>query len=120
MVQERRRYPRIIKSLPIKLAGGEYDIVTDTKNISANGAFCAIGKPLPVMTKLDIVLLIPLKKNKSKAVRKINCTGVIVRGENTKDNGKFPYSVGIYFSEIKPRDRKVLLAYIDSHLQPTE
>ena len=117
---EKRRYPRIAKSLPIKLSDAEYDIVTDTKNVSANGAFCAVSKSLPVMTKLSIVILIPVKRNKTKTVRKINCSGVVVRGEHVKDNGKFPYSIGIYFNEIKVKDRKALLSYINSHLKPAK
>jgi hypothetical protein len=120
-MEERRRYPRLTKNLPIKLYDSEFDIVTETKNISGNGAYCAVDRPIPVMTKLNIVLLIPFrsKRNKEKIVKKINCEGVVVRGEYIKDNGRHSYYVGIYFNDIKEKDRKILLSYIDSFLKST-
>ena len=113
---ERRQYPRVQKSLPLKLSDAEFDVLTETKNISGNGVYCAIDKSLPVMTKLAIVLLVPVKKNRQKGIRKITCQGVVVRKEYVKDDGKHSYHVGIYFNDIKEKDRKVLLSYIKNHL----
>jgi len=42
---------------------------------------------------------------------------VVVRSEYCKDNGKYPYRVGIYFSEIKEQDKKALLTYVNSCLK---
>ena len=113
-MKERRNSPRLKKNLPIKLSDSEFDVLTETKNISASGAYCPVSKPLAVMTKLNVVLLIPLKKNRGKVIRKINCGGVVVRQEHVKDNGKYAYRVGIYFSDLKENDRKTLSSYIDS------
>ena len=117
-MEERRKYPRINKVLPLKLSDNEFDILTETKNISANGAFCAVNKPLEVMTKLNIVLLIPFKKSKAKVIKKVTCGGVVVRNEEVhEDNGKYPYRIGIYFHEIKDSDRKILRSYINPFLK---
>lgn len=102
---ELRKYPRLVESLPIKLSGSEFDIMTETKNISGNGAYCFINKPLDVMSKLNIIMLISLKKAKNNVVKKINCSGVVVRKDCVKDNGKYPYCIGIYFNNIKEEDR---------------
>lgn len=112
---ERREHSRIKRVLPLKLSHLECDILTETKDISVRGAYCSVDKPLEVMTKVDIVLLLPIKKNKSKTIRKINCGGVVVRKEYVKDNGKHPYHVGIYFNDITERDKKNLRSYINMH-----
>ncbi len=119
MFVEKRRYPRVKQSLPIKLCDNEYDIVTETKNISGNGVYCAVNRKLPLMTKLKIILLIPLRKNNRKILRKITCNGIVVRQAYMKNNGKYSYDTGIYFNEIKESDRKVILSYIDTSLKKT-
>jgi c-di-GMP-binding flagellar brake protein YcgR len=96
------------------LSDNEFDILTETRNISASGAYCPVNKPLIPMTKLNVVLLIPLKKSRGKVIKKINCSGVVVRQEHIKDNGKYAYRVGIYFSDLKENDRKTLCSYITS------
>ena len=119
-MEERRRFPRIHRTLPIKLSDSEFDIVTETRNISGSGACCSFSRSVPLMTKLDIVLLIPLKKSKDKVIKKINCCGVVVREESVENNGGISYCVGIYFNEIKEKDRKVLLSYTNSFLKSTD
>lgn len=116
---ELRKYSRVEESLPIKLSSPEFDIVTETKNISGNGAYCFVNKPLEVMSKLRITMLVSLKKAKNKVVKKINCSGVVVRRNYVKDNGKHPYSIGIYFNNIEEENRKILLSYLNSSSKRT-
>ncbi|MDD5195115.1 MAG: PilZ domain-containing protein [Candidatus Omnitrophica bacterium] len=116
-MNDKRQYPRVEKSLSLKLSDAEFDIVTETKNISASGVYCAVDKPLAPMTKLDMIILIPMAKGARKTVKKVHCQGVVVRNEHFKDDGKYAYRVGIYFSAIKEHDRKNLLTYINSHLK---
>jgi c-di-GMP-binding flagellar brake protein YcgR len=111
-MKERRKYPRIKGVIPLKLSDSKFDIVTETKNISGNGVYCSIDKPIQPMTKLSMVIFVPFEKNRNKIVKKISCHGVVVRNEYVKDNGKHAYHVGIYFNEIKERDRKIILSYI--------
>ncbi|UCC95577.1 MAG: PilZ domain-containing protein [Candidatus Omnitrophota bacterium] len=113
-MEERRKYPRITRTLPLKLSDSEFDVLTESKNISGCGVYCSVDKSIPIMTKLDIVLLVPIRKSRGRVVKKINCCGVLVRSEYLKDNGKHSYTVGIYFNEISEKDRKVLLSYINS------
>lgn len=118
-MRERRKYPRIDNCLPLKLSYTDFDIVTETKNLSASGVYCAVNKPLEPMTKLNIVLLVPDKAKGHKNIHKINCQGVVVRKEespNIKNNGKHPYCIGIFFNDIKKSDRQILIGYINSHI----
>lgn len=116
-MDERRKSPRVEKILPIKLSGNESDILTETHNISASGAYFSLERSLELMTKLNVVLLIPIKKNKTKTIQKINCTGVVVRCEIADTEAKLPYQAAMYFSDIKDRDKKILHLYIASLLK---
>ncbi|MCF7907689.1 MAG: PilZ domain-containing protein [Candidatus Omnitrophica bacterium] len=116
-MKERRKSTRINKVLSVKLSDSEFDILTETKNISATGAYCPVSKPLDLMTKLRLVLLIPIQKNRTKTIKKISCEGIVVRLETTKDKGKYPYRAGIFFNEINDQDKKSLLSYIQSSLK---
>lgn len=116
-MRERRKYPRLDKGLPIKLASGDLFIVTETLNVSGNGAYCMVDKPLELMTKLDIVLLVPPADTKRTTVKKIHCKGVVVRSESNKTNGKYAHFIGIFFHQIDDRDRKSLVSYINKFVK---
>lgn len=114
-MKERRRSPRADKALSIKLSDVDFDILTETTNVSASGTYCPVNKPLPLMTKIGVVLLIPIKKNKTKTIRKVTCSGVVVRLEHTNKNAKYPYQAAIYFNNIKDPDKKALRSYVNTH-----
>jgi hypothetical protein len=116
-MKEKRRCQRVAEVLPIKLSGLDADVLTETKNISANGAYCSVDKPIPEMTKLEIVILIPVKGGRIKNIRKINCKGIVVRRKVISEDLPRPYNIGIYFCDIKERDRKALVSYISKTCQ---
>ena len=116
-MKEKRQCPRVDKILPIKLSVSEFDVLTETNNISSSGAYFTVGKPLELMAKLNVVLLIPIKKNKTKTIEKISCTGVIVRCEINEENTKHPYRVAMYFSDLTDHSRKILRSYISPFLK---
>lgn len=116
-MNERRKSPRVNKILPVKLSDADFDILTETKNISASGAYCSVNRPLEPMTKLKAVLLITQRKNKLKTVEKICCSAVVVRTEHSNDDPQYPYRIGIYFTNLKERDKKTLRAYVNSLLK---
>ena len=111
---DKRNCPRIERKLPLKLSdSNEYDVLTETSNISASGAYFPINKPLALMTKYDIVILVPVLKNKIKSIKKVNCCGVVVRIEKSNIDNKYPYRAAIYFCDMKDSDRKALKLYIN-------
>jgi len=114
---DKRKSPRANKVLPIKLTDSGFDILTETKNISASGAYCSMDKPIALMTKLNIVILIPLKKNNKSDIKKISCEGVVVRVDNTNDKTSHPYRVAIYFNGLKESDVKTLRSCVSAHLK---
>ncbi len=118
-MKERRKCTRSTKSLPIKLRQApdkDFDLATETKNISANGAYCAVSQPIALMTKLKLTLLIPQPKTRVKKIKKITCQGVVVRKENIPEDKKYPYRIGIFFHDIDNQDKKFLHLCVNSWL----
>ena len=116
--QERRKYPRLDNNIPLKIRSDEFDIVTETKNLSTSGVYCRINKYLEPMTKLKICLLLPLKRHNKAATKKISCLGVIVRTESVPSEECF--NVAIYFSDIPQKDVNYLNDYINANLKQSK
>lgn len=112
---ERRRDPRLSKSIPIKICQDDGDIVTETANISRSGAYCRVNKPVAAMTKLKIHLLLPVKKGGKPSTRKITCDGVVVRVEDIP--GESHKNIAVFFNDIKQRDAEAIADYVSSSLE---
>ncbi len=109
--QDRRKFPRLSKNVPIKLCGDDYDVVTETRNLSCIGTYCQVDKYFEPMTKLEIHLLLPLKKKEKIVTKKVSCRGVVVRVESQPSNEKF--HIAIFFNEIQKKDSKVISDFVD-------
>ena len=113
--QERRRSPRLFKSIPIKLCQESGDIVTQSVNISHSGMYCRIDKYIEPMTRLKIHLLIPIKKSGKNSTKKVSCQGAVVRTEQIP--GTEEYNLAIFFNEIAQRDAELISEYISSSME---
>ena len=109
---ERRQHPRLDSNIPLKISSDDIDIVTETHNLSRNGIYCQVNKFIQPMTKIKVLLLLPLKKQKKIVTKKIACEGVVVRSEAIP--GKEQFHMAIYFSDIKLRDAESLTEYINT------
>lgn len=110
---ERRIDKRFDVQLPIKIDGADFQITTDTKNISSSGIYCQVDRFLPVMTKLGLKLLIPLIENNRKVEKNINCEAVVVRIEPESTIEQVSsYQLGVFFTNIKNQDREVISRYL--------
>lgn len=112
--QERRRHPRLQGNIPLKLSCGDFDIVTETQNLSRNGAYCRVNKYVEPMTKLKICLLLPIKRNHRIVTKKVNCQGIIVRTESVP--GKDFFNMAIFFNDIQTRDADTIAEFVDTTL----
>jgi hypothetical protein len=111
---EKRRFPRANKGLPIKINNGDFDIVTETKNISCIGAYCQIDKYIPPFTKIKATLLLPSKvKNANCYVR---CQGTVVRVEKENNTLEPQYNIAIYFSQITKASMSKIDRFVKDHL----
>ena len=114
---ERRQYPRIEQTLPLKIAADGYGFATSTQNVSCVGAYCHLDKYIPPFTKLAIKVTLPIANGKKKENVDVECNGVIVR---TEDVAKGGFNIAIFFNRIKDNQRKRISRYINQFLSPQE
>lgn len=112
--QDRREHPRLLKNIPLKISGTDFDIVSETKNLSRSGAYCRVSKYLEPMTKLKIHLLLPFKQNNKIITKKVSCDGIVVRTESIV--GEEAYNVAIYFSDIQKRGSDTIAEFVNTLL----
>jgi len=104
-------------SVPVKIQDKETSIVTETINITSSGAYCKTDKPLPLLTKVVLTLLMPKYGKRGKRDRKIECKGTVVRTHPVIIDGRpQSYDVAIYFDELTTADRRFITEYIEHHL----
>ena len=113
-VNDRRRDPRFYGSIPLKISGEDFDLVTETKNLSKSGAYCRVNQYIEPMTKLKVQFLLPFKRKDRTVNKKISCGAVIVRTESEPSNGA--YNVAIFFNDIQARDAETLTDYVTNML----
>lgn len=113
-LNEKRKTPRIEERLPIKIIEGDSGIVVETKNISASGAYFTTDKPMPLMSRVVITLLIPEGEGKNS---RIECGGTVVRTvPTTQKDGTF-YETAIFFDEITDKAKNTILKHIKNIME---
>ncbi|MBL7158342.1 MAG: PilZ domain-containing protein [Candidatus Omnitrophica bacterium] len=121
-MSEKRKYPRIKdEGISLKVEAGDVNIITKTLDLSASGVYCKIEKELPLLSRIQVTLVVPETKgkapNESKKLR-IVTEGVVVREHPVIIDGKFMhYDVAIFFDNISPKDKQDLLDYINLQLK---
>ena len=109
---EKRRHQRVENSIPLKISAADADFVTESRNISCSGVYCKVDKYLEPMTKLNILLLLPIRKGNKITTKKISCGGVVVRTENILNDEGF--NAAIFFNDIHARDSRALAEYVEN------
>lgn len=112
---EKRRDPRLVKSVPVKISREDGELITETVNLSRSGAYCRVSHSIEPMTKLKVHLLLPSPSNDTKATKKISCTGVVVRVEPILESTD--QNIAVFFNDISPKDAEIISDYIISHLE---
>lgn len=111
---ERRRQPRIPHKVSLRIAQEQGELIAETHNISASGAYCALNQFVEPMTKLDLHFEIFLEEGPYT----VSCTGVVVRVEPEIIEGqKERYQTAVFFSDISEKDKKALEAYVHSRIR---
>ena len=116
-VMERRRSIRLAEKLPFKIGRQDYEAQAVTVNISAHGVLCLLDKEFPLMTQFKLALTLPSGRPGAEA-KTLSMKGVVVRKDKDGLSGQFVHA--IYFSDIKPADRRFLEKYIESRLPADE
>lgn len=112
-IREKRRYLRLQKRLPMHLSDKQFDTVAYTRDISQRGALCELNYQIPLMSKMEIKLLLPSSSEGRSSSHTIKCTGVVVRSQPIiKDTSAF-YDTAIFFTRLSKGDEKKIAQYIE-------
>lgn len=111
---ERRSHPRTKMSLPLKISQKGLDLITETRNVSCSGVYCRVNKPLPLMSKIGLTLLLPLQNRNKVNTEKIKCKGVVVRSEPEilKEADTAYQNIAIFFTDLTKKDRTKITQYV--------
>ncbi len=112
---ERRKYPRIKdENISVKLSGEGFDAITKSLDVSASGIYCKVDHPMPVMTRVQVILSLP-GRNAGASSSTMKIEGVVVREHPVKKDGEVQhYDVAIFFNALLPKERKAIERYIES------
>jgi hypothetical protein len=114
VAQERRGSQRIEdRGLSLKLEG--FDSITHTLNISPSGVYCKIDKPLPLMSRVRLKLMIPDQTREDGQARNLDVGGVVVREHPVMVDGAVKhYDIAIFFEDLSAKDKEAITSYISN------
>ena len=109
VAQERRIFPRIDdQGLSLELKTGDFDTITHTMNISASGLYCKIDREIPLMSRVNLMLMLPDSKG-------VEVSGVVVREHPVIIDGVTKhYDVAIFFDDLSSKNREAISSYISN------
>lgn len=107
---ERRRYPRSRRGLPVVEDSAGPGVLNHVDNISANGVLCHTVKPIALMTKLRIALDLP-----EPVDQRIDAEGIVVRCD-PDDRGDDHFQVAILFTKIDPEEHEAIRQFVEEDI----
>ncbi len=113
-ILERRRSVRIPEKLVFHIGHQGYDVEAVMVNLSTHGTLCLVERDIPMMTQLKVALSLPWMTPNGSKEKTLSARGVVVRKDVDASSGKF--FIAIFFSDIKPADKKTLEQFIRSRL----
>ena len=105
---ERRISARLVDSYSFNIGYNGYDVTASVINISTSGLLCRTNQEIPVMSKINMALILPTSSVVSKP-ETLKIKGVVVRNEKDERG----YRAAIFFIEISSLHRKKLDNYLN-------
>ncbi len=111
--EERRRYPRSRRGIPIVMDESGPGVLNHVDNISANGVLCHTVKPIPLMTRMSIALDLPHNNHRLEA------EGIVVRCD-PHEMGDDHFKVAILFTKMSDEDHAAIVQFVEEDLAREE
>ena len=110
---DRRRAPRIRMPAGTELRFAGLIDPAVVRDLSASGVCCETSRPLPLLSQVQVILLLPIE---GKHPHEVACTGAVVRCAHAPagNSGSAGYEIAIFFTEVDDSDRSALEAYVTS------
>lgn len=107
---ERRQYPRSRRGFPGVQDKSGPGVLNHVDNISGNGVLCHTVNPVPVMTKMGIVVELPAPHE-----RRIEAEGIVIRCD-PDEQGDDHFKVAILYTKLSDEDHDAITAYVEHDL----
>jgi hypothetical protein len=111
MTAERRRHPRVLADLPLRLTFKDQTVETRILDLSTSGIRFATPDSLPVMSRVQIALELPTRAGAGSGTDPLAITGVVVRCDRTSRTGGH-FDTAIYFEELSGTARLRLEQFV--------
>lgn len=104
--EERRRYPRSRRQVMVVTDDSGPGVLNHVDNISESGVLCHTVKPVPLMTKIGVVLDLP-----TPVECRVETEGVVVRCV-PHELGDDHFRVAIFFIKLTDKDREAIRRFV--------
>lgn len=113
---ERRAHARFPKSFSLETMTEPVGAVArmSGSNLSLGGLYCSSAADFPEMTRLAVVLALPVGTDPIK-IQPINAEAVVIRRRKlNSSSGDAGYELGLFFNSMSDMDRERLARYLAS------
>lgn len=117
---DKRKHPRVKDRLTLRSLSSEHEAnEMSTTDLSLGGAHVVASRHFPLMTRVEVTLLLPPEEGIESGPRPVRAEAVVVRvhppmAESSIDR----YEMALFFSHMEQRDRNALARYLSA--QPRE
>ncbi len=110
--REKRADRRYNLDYCFEISNGDFKIQSQIKNISCGGIFCQTDKFIPLKTKLNVKMEIPLFVNRKRIDNTIQCAAEVARIDPLMRQREAKYNLGISFSDVSVDDKALILKFV--------
>lgn len=108
---ERRRYPRSHRAFQgIEDQSGP-GVLNHVDNISSSGVSCHTVKPVPLMTRMSVVVELP-----KPFTHRVEAEGIVVRCD-PHESGDDRFRVAILFTKLSDDDQKAIHEFVEHDIK---
>lgn len=112
---ERRNHPRTETELQLQVTPERGGVVARVvaNNISMGGLYCTSAADFPEMTRLEVRLMLPLKRGKNGDAEPLDVEAVVVRRrELPSSSGETRYELGLFFTNLDDSAREAISRFL--------
>ncbi len=110
--QDRRGHRRYRLDYCFEISGDDFKIQSIIKDISCGGIFCQINRFIPLKTKLNIKMEMPVFIDKKRIDNTIRCVAEVARIDPLTCQNGDKYNLGISFFNVSEEDKALILKFL--------
>lgn len=95
-----------------EISGDDFKIKSQIKDISCGGVFCQTDRFIPLKTKLNVKMDMPVFINSKKIDNTIRCIAEVARIDPSMHQSDGKYNLGIRFSDVSEDDKALILKFL--------